>query len=196
MFPNCQILQAECMLKSTPRVNQSVAEGVGDLTLQDLFELEESPLLRYAFLLTGRRAVAEEIVQEVFLQLHQRWDEIDSPRAWLYRTVRNRALNHLRDHRREILQAADNQPESPVANDDTPESLVLRLEAAAALRRLIQELGEKDRQLLRLKYFENLKYREISEQTGLSIGNVGYRLSHLLKELGSKLRPLGIDKHS
>lgn len=184
------------MLKSTPRVNQSVAEGVGDLTLQDLFELEESPLLRYAFLLTGRRAVAEEIVQEVFLQLHQRWDEIDSPRAWLYRTVRNRALNHLRDHRREILQAADNQPESPVANDDTPESLVLRLEAAAALRRLIQELGEKDRQLLRLKYFENLKYREISEQTGLSIGNVGYRLSHLLKELGSKLRPLGIDKHS
>lgn len=184
------------MLKSTPRVNQSGAEGVSETTLQELFDLEETPLLHYAFLLTGRRAVAEELVQDVFLQLHQRWDEIENPRAWLYRSVRNRALNHLRDHRREILQAAENDSESRTASGETPESLALRLEATTTLRRLIEGLNEKDQQLLRLKYFENLKYREISEHTGLSIGNVGYRLSHLLKELGSKLRPLGIDKHS
>ena len=47
MFPNCPVLQAECMLKSTPRVNQSGAEGVSELTLQELFDLEETPLLRY-----------------------------------------------------------------------------------------------------------------------------------------------------
>jgi RNA polymerase sigma-70 factor (ECF subfamily) len=184
------------MLKPTPRGNPSGAEGVSTLTLQTLFDLEETPLLRYAFSLIGRRAVAEEIVQEVFLQLHARWDEIDAPRAWLYRSVRNRAWNHLRDHRRETLQGSDGGGQSAGTDDDTPEVQLLRIEAAATLRQLMEELGETDRQLLRLKYFENLKYREISDRTGLSIGNVGYRLSHILKELAGKLRPLGIDKDS
>ena len=56
------------MLKPTPRVNQSGAQGVSKLTLRNLFDTEETPLLRYAFSLIGRRAVAEEIVQEAFLQ--------------------------------------------------------------------------------------------------------------------------------
>ncbi len=44
-----------------------------------------------------------------------------------------------------------------------------------------------------MKYFEELKYAEISERTGLSIGNVGYRLHHILKRLADKLRKLGIE---
>jgi len=85
------------MLKSTPRVNGSGINDVSELTLQGLFDSEETSLLRYAFSLVGRRAVAEEIVQEVFLQLHTRWDEVDSPKAWIYRCVRNRAYDHLRN---------------------------------------------------------------------------------------------------
>ena len=46
---------------------------------------------------------------------------------------------------------------------------------------------------MKLKYFEGLKYREIADQTGLSISNVGYRLHHILKELADQLRPLGFD---
>lgn len=49
-----------------------------------LFDQEETALLRYAFSYVGRHEVAEEIVQEVFLQLHTRWDEVETPRAWLF----------------------------------------------------------------------------------------------------------------
>jgi RNA polymerase sigma-70 factor (ECF subfamily) len=71
------------------------------------------------------------------------------------------------------------------------------MEATAALRQIVEEeLDETDRQLVKLKYFEGLKYRDISVQTGLSVSNVGYRLHHILKELASKLRPLGIDGKS
>ena len=49
---------------------------------------------------------------------------------------------------------------------------------------------------MKLKYFEDLKYREISTQTGLNIGNVGYRLHHILKELAARLRKLGFDEKS
>jgi RNA polymerase sigma factor (sigma-70 family) len=192
----CQAPRKESMLKQTPRVNQSLAEGVGELTLRDLFDAEESRCLRYAFALVGRRAVAEEIVQEVFLQLHVHWDEVDAPRAWLFRSVRNRAYNHIRDSQRESHASGDNNTLQPSANGETPEAMLLRMEITGALRELLDELDETDRQLVSMKYFEDLKYRDISAQTGLSVSNVGYRLHHILKELAGKLRPLGFDKIS
>lgn len=167
------------------------AKAVSKPTLRALFEAEESPLLRYAFSLVGRRAIAEEVVQEVFLQLHANWETVENPQAWLYRSVRNRSYNHHRDHRREVL--SENGGESESGGEDTPESLLQRMEAAGFLRLLLAELEEADRQLIQLKYFENLRYREISDETGMSIGTVGYRLHHILKQLADKLRNLGID---
>ncbi len=193
MIQNCRAQRTESMLKSTPRVNQASAQGASDLTLRTLFDTEETTLLRFAFSLIGRRVVAEDIVQDVFLKLHAKWDEVDAPRAWLYRSVRNRAYNYIRDNKREILNSDDHEVVSP---DPEAETMILRIEATGALRQMLEELDEVDRQLVKLKYFDNLKYRDISAQTGLSIGNVGYRLHHILKELGSKLRPLGIDELS
>jgi len=107
--------------------------------------------------------------------------------------VRNRAYDYNRDNRREILDSDDREVQSPDAEGEPPEDMLLRMEAIGALRRIMEELDETDRQLVKLKYFEGLKYREISARTGLSISNVGYRLHHILKELAGKLRPLGID---
>ena len=184
------------MLKPTPRVKRSETEEMSELTLRSLFESEETPLLRYAFSLTGRRAVAEEIVQEVFLQLHSRWDEVDSPKAWLYRSVRNSAFNHLRDNKREVFSNDEVTMPSPNTDDDAPDAMLVRMEAVGALRQSLMELDDSDRQLIKLKYFEGLKYGDISAQTGLSVGNVGYRLHHILKGLAAKLEPLGIDGKS
>ncbi|MEM9659648.1 MAG: sigma-70 family RNA polymerase sigma factor [Planctomycetota bacterium] len=194
MHQDCRTLRSELMSHRIPRVNQAGADGVGEPTLLALFDSQETPLLRYAYSLVGRRAVAEEIVQEIFLELHKRWDEVDAPRAWLFRSVRNRALNHLRDNRRLTLDSDDCQAPSLHCADATAETTLLRREALRALRQHVEQLDDVDRRLVELKYFENLKYREISAKTGLSVGNVGYRLHHILKELAGKLRPLGIDE--
>lgn len=175
---------------------QSVDGEVPEHTLQSLFDAEETALLRFAFSLIGRRAIAEEIVQEVFLQLHVRWDQVDSPRAWLFQSVRNRVYNHLRDHRREVYAGDECETTSDDTDPSLPESNLMQIEAAGALRESIEDLDETDQQLVKLKYFEGLKYRDISERTGLTVGNVGYRLHHVLKELARKLRPLGLDENS
>ena len=47
--------------------------------------------------------------------------------------------------------------------------------------------------LVTLKYHDNLKYDQISERTGLSVSNVGYKLHHALKNLADSLRRLGIE---
>ena len=188
--------QTRLMSNPTPRVNGSVATGVSESTFLSLFDSEETPLLRYAFSLVGRRAVAEDIVQEVFLQLHTQWDNVDSPKAWLFRSVRNRAYNHIRDSKREVLNGDDDKLQSALTDEDSPEALHLHVEAISALRASLEELSETDRQLVKLKYFDHLKYRDISTESGQSIGNVGYRLHHILKELAGKLRKLGFDENS
>src|SRR6056297_2205912 len=98
------------MLNPTPDVEPNGPASDNSLALWTLFEQLETPLLRYAFSLVGRREVAEEIVQEVFLKLHGKFDEIENPQAWLLRSVKNRALNYIRDHRREVLQTGNHQP--------------------------------------------------------------------------------------
>lgn len=181
------------MLKSTPEPSVTEQQEEVRPPLRTLFEQEESNLLRYAFSLTRRRAVAEEIVQEVFLKLHSKWNEVDMPRPWLYRSVRNRALNHLRQSGREVLQDDDSNHESQAqSHEENPEDGLMRTETETTLRQIIGELDERDRELIKLKYFEGLKYREIAEQTGLTVSNVGYRLHHILKTLSNRLQPLGI----
>jgi RNA polymerase sigma-70 factor (ECF subfamily) len=157
--------------------------------LSTVFASEESGLLRYAIGLVGRRTIAEEIVQESFLRLHQGWDAVENPRAWLYRTVRNLALNHLRDRPNE----SELHEETAPAEGSLPPEQLGRDEAIGTVRLLLAEMPAEDRDLVRLKYLEGLKYEEISRRTGLSVGNVGYRLHHLLKALAGSLRRAGID---
>lgn len=159
-------------------------------TLRQVFEAEESPLLRFAFGLVGQRENAEDLVQDAFLKLHAHWDEVANPRAWLFKTVRNLALNHLRDHKREtpLENSDDFKSQSP-----EPDHSLGRLEAIGTLQLLVSELDPGDRQLIALKYHENLKYDQISQRTGLSVGNVGYKLHHTLKNLADSLRRLGIE---
>lgn len=184
------------MLKPTPEVNLTDQPDASSLTLRTLFDSEESNLLRFAFSLTGRRAVAEEIVQDVFLQLHAKWSEVNEPRAWLFRCVRNRAFHHLRKSRRETLGNVDDGETIADDSSETPDELIARMETIAELRQLVSELPEKDRRLVQLKYYEGLKYRDISQRTGLTITNVGFRLHQVLKKLASGLLQGAVEKTS
>lgn len=159
-------------------------------TYRQVFEAEETPLLRFALGLTGIRETAEDLVQESFLRLHQHWPEVRQPRPWLYRCLRNLALNHLRQRRHESPLDDSREWESPSL---TPEQDLGRLEAAGTLRLLVAELRDDDRHLLELKYHDGLKYEQIAEHTGLSAGNIGYKLHHLLKNLADSLRRLGVE---
>ena len=162
----------------------------GKPTLRQVFEAEESPLLRFAYGLVGQRETAEDLVQDAFLKLHAHWDDVENPRAWLFRCIRNLALNHLRDHQRETpLSESQDLP----SHSAEPDQSLGQLEALGTLQLLIAELDPAERQLISLKYSENLKYDQISQRTGLSIGNVGYKLHHTLKRLADSLRHLGIE---
>jgi len=76
---------------------------------------------------------------------------------------------------------------------EASDEVLAKMEAAGTLHVLMGELDERDQQLVRLKYFEDQKYDQISEATGMSVGNVGYRLHHVLRELADSLRRSGVE---
>lgn len=159
-------------------------------SLRQVFDAEESALLRYAYGLVGQRETAEDLVQEAFLRLHAHWQEVLQPRAWLFRCIRNLALSHLRDHRRETIMEPNPEWQSDTPN---PEQALGKFEAIGTLQLLVAELHPDERMLISLKYQEGLKYDQISQRTGLSVGHVGYKLHHALKNLANSLRRLGVE---
>jgi RNA polymerase sigma-70 factor (ECF subfamily) len=184
--------------QGNPETMQPPPVGTGDgrpavaeeRSLHELFAAEESPLLRYAHGLTGDREAAEDLVQEAFLRLHQHWAEVRQPRPWLYRCVRNLAMNHLRKRNHEAPLGSEEEWGDGARSVD---GQLARLEAMGALQSLMAELREDDRRLLDLKYREDLKYDQIAERTGMNSGTVGYKLHHLLKGLADSLRRMGIE---
>ena len=159
--------------------------------MREIFDAEEEGLVRFAFGLMGRREVAEEIVQEGFLALFENYDEVENPRAWLYRAIRNKAYNEIRKRKREVVD--ENVGLEEDGERDAPDEVLGRMEAAGQLQLLIAELEPRDGELVRMKYFEGLDYKEMAQRSKMSVGNVGYRLHHVLKVLADGLRKVGVE---
>lgn len=166
----------------------------GRETIQELFAALESPLLNYALRLAGEMALAEDIVQEAFMKLHAQFDEVREPRPWLYRTVHNLALNHRRDAAKIVPLHSSDENAGTAADATDPQPLpdeqIVRLEGIGLVRLSLETLDERSRELIQMKFTENLSYKEISARTGLKVGHVGYLLHHALKAIAAELAKL------
>lgn len=161
-------------------------------SLADVFERLEKPLLCYAYQLVKRPEVAQDLVQDAFVKLHGQNEKVRDPKPWLYRTVHNLAVNyHRRENRIVPLPEDSDKNENQSAHEPMPDEQITRIEAIGQIRLVLQKLAPKKRELLRLKFEEELSYKEISLKTGLSVSNVGYQLHHLLKSLATEIQDSG-----
>lgn len=166
-------------------------------TIQELFESLESPLLNYALRLAGERGAAEDCVQEAFMKLQAQFNEVREPRRWLYRTVHNLALNQRRRAGKVVALEVKTGEDSVPVNDPIdplplPDEQIVRSEGIGLVRLSLESLDARSRELIRLKFNENLSYKEISEKTGLKTGHVGYLLHHALKSMADELARNGV----
>jgi RNA polymerase sigma factor (sigma-70 family) len=173
------------------------AEPPGSETIEELFAALESPLLNYALRLVGERGVAEDMVQDAFMKLHAQFAEVREPRRWLYRTVHNLALNHRRQAKKIVPLESKSGEGSGTLNDTAdpqllPDEQIAHWEGIGLVRLSLETLDERSRELVRLKFNDNLSYKEISERTGLKTGHIGYLLHHALKQIAEELARNGI----
>ena len=161
-------------------------------TIEQVFDALESPLLAYARRLLGDFAQAEDIVQEAFMKLHIQFQKVLTPQPWLYRTVHNLAVDHQRRANRIVLIGDGKDEDAPV-NDAAdsqpmPDEQIARWEGIGLVRLVLETLDARSRELIRLRFNEDLSYKEIAERTGLKVGHVGYLLHHALKAMAVELQ--------
>lgn len=127
---------------------------------------------------------AEDLTARVFLKAwrkrHRYRREIAAFGTWLLTIARNEAIDHarLRRPRHEPLEAA-----SEIATGQTPEEQVERRRDVLRLGRLLDRLGDRERELIALKYGAGLTNREIARLSGLGESNVGTLLHRTIETL-------------
>lgn len=146
----------------------------------------ETPLVGYAAGITHDYNAAQDIVQDTFLKLYTQDDpaRLDGPglKAWLFTVCRNRALDWLR--RRKKLVSIEASPVDDLASRDPgPHEAAIDNEEAAEILRFFRRLPDNQAECLRLKFQNDLSYREISAVTGFSVSNVGFLIHTGLKRL-------------
>jgi RNA polymerase sigma-70 factor (ECF subfamily) len=156
-----------------------------------LFTMYCQPLIRFARRYVQDTGVAENIVQDVFLNIwsnRSRLDPSSKIRTYLYTAVRNQALKHLRHLDVEQRAAERLQPMDHPAR--TPEHERHDREIAAAVHQSLEALPEKCRIIFSMNRFDHLTYAEIAEIQGISIKTVETQMGRALKFLRKRLAHL------
>ena len=172
------------------------SEAARPESIEELFAALESPLLAYATRLVGEREAAEDVVQEAFMKLHAQFADVREPRKWLFRTVHNLALNQRRAATKVVPMPQFGEGEEMVEVADDREALpdeqIVRMEGIGLVRLSLGSLDERTRAVVRMKFEEDMSYKEIAEKTGLTVGHVGYLLHHALKNIAAELSRNGL----
>ena len=157
--------------------------------ITSLLEEHEGRLLRYAQRLTGDAERARDAVQETFLRLcrEERGAVEGHEAAWLYRVCRHRALDAGRkEARMKALHPA--VAEGCAAGEPPPDVRLEDSEAQSEVAGVLATLPAREQEIVRLKFQEQLSYRQISEVTGLSVTNVGFLIHTAIKKIRKQLQ--------
>lgn len=142
--------------------------------------LENRPvLLNYAFRILGSREAAEDVVQEAYIRFsaQDRATEASHPKAYLFRIVRNLALNSSKRRRYESDQLRHETPDWGLpAAPLTPEEVLLFGEKVRSTMQIVEDLPRQQRQALELHRYSGHSMKEVALRLGVS-ERKAYRLA-------------------
>jgi len=154
----------------------------------------EGPLLRYAQRITGDLDRARDVVQETFLRLWREEVELLDGRLpkWLFTVCRNYALDVRRKEKRMTTLAEPVSAEAP-ARETSPEESAVLSDTAETVLTWLERLPENQQEVIRLRFQNGLRYKQIAEVTGLTVTYVGFLIHKGIQSLREKARRLRIE---
>lgn len=149
--------------------------------LEGLVERYQYRLVRYLIYLLGRREGVDDLVQETWLRVLERGSSYDGHsrfEPWLFRVARNLALDSVRKRRTLSLDFDDEDAVRPsaVSSEPSPFLLAARTEDAERMARALETLGPVFREVLVLRFQEELSLQEISAVVGAPVSTVASRI--------------------
>lgn len=160
----------------------------------ELFNLYKSKVYKTAYFILQDKALAEDAVQEVFLQLYFKINSLNHPSAfevWLYRITVNFCRKLIQNSNKlSTMPLEDYEDTLDICESDNltlPEDILLNKETCSEIMGFIYALPEQQRIPIILYYYNSLSIRDISEVMNCSEGTVKSRLFHGRKLLKNKL---------
>jgi RNA polymerase sigma-70 factor (ECF subfamily) len=152
-----------------------------------IFRTHYAQLVGVAEPMLGDRASAEEIAQDVMLELWRRREalNVESLRAYLIRAARNRALNQIRHDK--VTRLAEPFAAGETTAPSSAESDLADQEIEQAVRDAVQQLPDRCREVFELSRVHGLKYSEIASTLDISINTVEAQMGKALRMLRERL---------
>lgn len=159
--------------------------------IEDLFNLHYEFLGNVANRLLNDRNAAKDVVQDVFLQLWRKRNElkiVHSMRGYLYRAVINGSLKYLAKSKRTLRIVEDALPHPDLLHRDVEEAIQYK-ELEKEYKKALDLLPQKCRAIFVLSRHEEMKYKEIAGHLEVSVKTVETQMSIALKRLKEYLDP-------
>jgi RNA polymerase sigma-70 factor (ECF subfamily) len=163
--------------------------------LDALIEQYQHRLLRYLVHLTGERDTAEDLFQETWIRVLEKGHQYDGKSrfvTWLMTIAHNVAIDHLRKRRPasldEMRDTEDAAPFEPVAESPSPFDNVAAMEDGARIQAALEQIAPVFREVLVLRFQEQMKLEEIAKLINIPLATVKTRLYRGVNALRPALR--------
>lgn len=165
-----------------------------------LLKRHKSKIFTTIMLITKDRATAEDLFQEVMIKVVKmirsgKYNEEGKFLPWAVRIARNLSIDHFRKIQRTPLQHENDQYDIfnlVTKSDESAEQKIIRDENSRYVRKLIQLLPDKQREVLIMRHYSDLSFKEIADLTDVSIntalGRMRYALINLRKMIVDQKR--------
>lgn len=159
------------------------------MTFEDLYNKYYAKVLNYVSQHISNQMDAEDLTENVFIAAYKAFDSYDpekaQPSTWIFCITKNRLKNYYRD-RKDPSESIDEMFDTiELAVDDEIGHAAELEELRGAIAKALQEMNERERDIVVMSYFRNMNANEIAEELDLTAVNVRKILSRTLK----KLRP-------
>lgn len=159
------------------------------LALELLYERYEKLLFSFAYRMTGRRDLSEEIVQDVFLKLWTKPGMYDETKgkfsSWILTVTRYTAIDCLR--KKDENNAGLEERDALKSTEPSVEEITEWKEKRKEIRLAINQLTEEQQQIVELFYFKGLSQQKIADTFQIPLGTVKGRIRLALKHLHKKI---------
>ncbi len=169
------------------------AYAKGENTAFDvLLSRHKTKLFNYILQIVRDRDLADDIFQETFVKAivtirQGRYKDFGKFSAWLSRIARNLAIDSFRAEKSEAEISADNADfdifNRRELSEDTIEDAMIDLQIESDVRALIEELPESQKEVLTMRYYKDMSFKEIAEVTGVSINTSLGRMRYAILNL-------------
>ncbi len=171
----------------------------GGASIGELIEQNRQKVFNYIFSMVKNRQVADDLVQETFIKVLNSFragSYVESGKfiSWTMRIAHNQVIDYFRSNKKVVHITPEDTPYELFPNDKQSdpniEDRMIKEQIDAEIRTLIDLLPQEQREVVVLRHYEDLSFKEISEQTGVSIntalGRMRYALINLRKMIEQK----------